>query len=536
MTTYQQQKQKLLQLFQQTQAIAKQYKYPEIEQNLKESAQHLAEGKLIVVVCGEFKQGKSSLINALINETNLFPVDVDITTNLVSSITYGEQEKITVVIGEPGKGQTKEIKRDEIPDYVTEQHNANNAKKAQMLIIQSPNPQLKEGLVLVDTPGVGGLNTDHTAVAYAFIPNADVILFVSDAQKPLTEKELEFVEMIARHCQNLIFVVTKKDIGNYQEIIESNREKLNQTLNTPGEEITIIPVSSKIKLNYLKSQDQEDLEDSNFTELENQVWQILNQKGGYILVMRAVRDLGQAIAQIKTPLQKEWEAYQKTPDEVLEMERQFEQIKQRLQNLQNNKAAWQTQLNDGLQDIKIKILDQQCEDGFAAIRNQTQKYLDNPSLLEEPQQIISLLEVDIDSLMSNLGQELSNLAATLYSQIESSTELDINLLDVDSLTENKVSVPTENIQFKTEPVFKKVLQVTRNASFSGSAAGTIGGLIGGTIGTFFGGIGSVPGYYVGAAIGLGFAGIAGLVTGGMEALSQQKERNRMQSIKIFSYF
>ncbi|NJL11325.1 MAG: hypothetical protein HC908_17425 [Calothrix sp. SM1_7_51] len=86
------------------------------------------------------------------------------------------------------------------------------------------------------------------------------------------------------------------------------------------------------------------------------------------------------------------------------MERQFEQIKQRLQNLQNNKAAWQTQLNDGLQDIKIKILDQQCEDGFAAIRNQTQKYLDNPSLLEEPQQIISLLEVDIDSLMSNLGQ------------------------------------------------------------------------------------------------------------------------------------
>ena len=278
MTTYQQQKQKLLQLFQQTQAIAKQYKYPEIEQNLKESAQHLAEGKLIVVVCGEFKQGKSSLINALINETNLFPVDVDITTNLVSTITYGKQEKITVVIGEPGKGQPKEIARDKIPDYVTEQHNANNAKKTQMLIIESPNPQLKEGLVLVDTPGVGGLNTDHTAVAYAFIPNADVILFVSDAQKPLTEKELEFVEMIAGHCQNFIFVVTKKDIGNYQEIIESNREKLNQTLNTPGEEITIIPVSSKIKLNYLKSQDQEDLEDSNFTTLENRLWQILNQK------------------------------------------------------------------------------------------------------------------------------------------------------------------------------------------------------------------------------------------------------------------
>ncbi|NJL11324.1 MAG: hypothetical protein HC908_17420 [Calothrix sp. SM1_7_51] len=157
MTTYQQQKQKLLQLFQQTQAIAKQYKYPEIEQNLKESAQHLAEGKLIVVVCGEFKQGKSSLINALINETNLFPVDVDITTNLVSSITYGEQEKITVVIGEPGKGQTKEIKRDEIPDYVTEQHNANNAKKAQNADYSISQPTIKRRLGTSRYSGCGRL-------------------------------------------------------------------------------------------------------------------------------------------------------------------------------------------------------------------------------------------------------------------------------------------------------------------------------------------------------------------------------------------
>jgi putative ribosome biogenesis GTPase RsgA len=42
--------------------------------------------------------------------------------------------------------------------------------------MESPNPQLKEGLVLVDTPGIGSLNTEHTAITYAFIPNADAIL------------------------------------------------------------------------------------------------------------------------------------------------------------------------------------------------------------------------------------------------------------------------------------------------------------------------------------------------------------------------
>ncbi|NER05229.1 MAG: hypothetical protein F6K17_22860 [Okeania sp. SIO3C4] len=56
-----------------------------------------------IVICGEYKQGKSSLTNALLNEPELFPVDVDVTTSLVSTITYGEREKIMVVLGKPGE-------------------------------------------------------------------------------------------------------------------------------------------------------------------------------------------------------------------------------------------------------------------------------------------------------------------------------------------------------------------------------------------------------------------------------------------------
>ena len=180
MANYQQQKQKVLQLFKPAKTLAEGQKNIEIKQSLEEVEKRLIEEKLFVVVCGEFKQGKSSLMNALLNEPELFPVDVDITTNLVSSITYGETEKITVVLGESGKEQSQEIQRAEIPNYVTEQHNKGNFHQAKMLILQSPNPQLKEGLVLVDTPGVGSLNVEHTAVTYAFIPNADAIIFVSN--------------------------------------------------------------------------------------------------------------------------------------------------------------------------------------------------------------------------------------------------------------------------------------------------------------------------------------------------------------------
>ena len=229
MLTFKQQKQQILKLFDDTTAIAISQRDTNLENHLKEAQQHLAEEKIYVVICGEFKQGKSSLINAFIDETNLFPVAVKITTNLVSTIAYAEQEKITVILGDIGKGQAKQINRAEIPEYVTEQQNKGNNKKAKMLIIESPNPYLKDGLVLVDTPGTGSLNTEHTALTYSFIPNADAILFVSDIQAPLKVEDLNFIkESILPHCQNIIFVVTKIDaIANYQKIIDNNREKLS---------------------------------------------------------------------------------------------------------------------------------------------------------------------------------------------------------------------------------------------------------------------------------------------------------------------
>ena len=73
MTTYQQLKQKTLHLFQQAQAIAQSQGEDEIDNNLAEAKKRFTAEKLFVVVCGEFKQGKSNLLNAFLNETELFP-------------------------------------------------------------------------------------------------------------------------------------------------------------------------------------------------------------------------------------------------------------------------------------------------------------------------------------------------------------------------------------------------------------------------------------------------------------------------------
>jgi GTPase Era involved in 16S rRNA processing len=538
MVTFQQQKQQVLKLFQSAIALAKSQHRPEIQERLEQAANHLAEGKLFVVVCGEFKQGKSNLLNAFLNEKDLFPVDVDITTNLVSTITYGKEEEIRVIVGEPQNERSQAIQRSEIANYVTEQRNRNNLQQAKMLMIKTPNPQLKDGLILVDTPGVGSLNIEHTAISYAFIPNADAILFVSDALAPLSAKELEFIQdKILPHCQNLIFAVTKIDaVRDYEAIVESDREKLAQILGKPGCEIPIIPVSSTLKLSYLDSSEPEDLEDSNFSALEQELWTFISERRGQILLLHALTELGRGVADIKQPLQVEWDAFQqKTRQELDDLEREYQDNQKQLQCLLDSNATWRTRLSDGLQEVRTQILEQ-FQDGFAAIHRQTNKYVDDKTLLESPEQIASLLEGDIDSLMSKLGRQMGHLAANLQAEIELATGLNLNPFEVGSLEHQKSQLALEEIRGKTPGSFGKAMQMTRSATFNMTAAGTIGGLAGTLIGSFFGGVGAIPGQVAGAAIGTGLAGLIGLAHGAMEGLQQAHEKTKHTVLVVIKQF
>lgn len=547
MKTFQQQKQRVLQLFERAIAVAKQHNSSQSLKHLVEAQKHLADDKLFVVVCGEFKQGKSSLINAFLNEANLFPVDIDITTNLVSTITYGQKEKISVVLGESGKETVKQIERSQIPEYVTEQHNAKNAKQAKMLAIESPNSQLKEGLVLVDTPGIGSLNTEHTAITYAFVPNADAILFVTDALKPLTTEEISFLrERILPHCQNLIFVITKADaVSDSQKLVANNREKLARVLDCAPNKIAIIPVSSRAKLDYLKYEEPEDLKYSNFSELENQIWQLIGAQKGQTFLLRALNELSRSVGEIKAPLQVAWEAHQNRAHEELDaLEIQFKDIQQQLQGLLNKNAEWRNTLSNGLQEIQLETQGQ-FQKEFAHIRYKTNQYLDDIRLLNSPKQIASLVETDFDVLMSNLNKELISQAANLYTRLETLTGLNLSRIEVGLSERQKAHLVKEEIQFKKSSMLDKLISATRSAMFNSTAGSILGGLLGGVAGgvtgfVFGGGIGSVPGAMAGAQFGAGLGGIAGAAKGFKDGLSHIQEKDQVllkrEVYKVISLF
>jgi GTP-binding protein EngB required for normal cell division len=536
--TFQAQKQQTLALFQSAIALSKKYGTPNIEKSLNEAAEYLSNGKLCVAVCGEYKQGKSSLTNALLEEHNLFPVDVDVATSVVTTITYGSVEKITVIMGELGKTTSKQIQRSEIAEYVTEKRNRGNAQKVRLLVIESPNLKLKDGLVMADTPGVGSINIEHTAVSYAFIPNADVILFVSDAFAPLTTDDLQFIERIKDHCENFIFVVTKIDRKpDYPAIVESNRQKLAQVLDRPSEEILIIPVSSELKNVYLQHKEEEDLIESNFPTLEEKLWQFLNQQRGYILVMRALGKLNRHIAEIQEPMQVEWEAYQhRSQEELSKWEQEFQIARKDLQKLLDSNAEWKSQLSYGLNTIRAEITDE-FQRGFTNIRCRVNVYLDDNRLLAEPKQVAHLLETDIDGLMVNIQDLMSNQASALQVEIEESTGLNITIAEL-AMTRSKTDL--SEIEWSTKPsgLWKKSLAATQGATFKGTAGSTLGGLlggiVGGVIGLALGGITAGPAAAIGAGIGSAILGVAGIKDGIQEGLSNIKQRDKREVSELIN--
>lgn len=517
MITYQEQKHKVLESIKHAIKLADYLSRTEIADRLKEAQKNLEKEQLSIVACGEFKQGKSSLLNAILNETDIFPVDIDIATNVVSSISYGEEEKITVIYGEIGKGKDKQITRAEIPNYVTEQGNQDNFQKTQMVNVESPNPQLNKGLILVDTPGISSLKSEHTALTYTFIPNADVVLFISDAFAPLSQKELNFIsEKIYPHCKNIIFVLTKIDaVNNYEKIIESNRKKLAKRLSIAKEEILIVPVSSKNKLDYLKFKDDEDLQDSNFKALENEIWKLITQRRGKILLARAVTELAKALSNLQMPLKAELSIYlqknnQITQPQTEQLKANFKKINQKYQDLQKNNADWVQQLSYGLEDIKDKV-NHQFQNTFAAIHAKADAYIRDDRLLETPKEIATLLEEDIDMLMLTLHRQINQMAAELHAEIEDNTGINLNPFEVEPLDYQKTQLEQETVDAKKAGVFDKALAFGRGV-VHGAAPGAV-------VGTAIGVLISLPLIGVGATAGAIITGtVASLPVVGVNAI------------------
>ena len=163
---------------------------------------------LEIAVFGRVSSGKSSLLNALLG-TKALPVGVTPVTSVPTRLAYGEPAHVTVWFAER---PTQECGIERLEEYVTEQQNPANRKNVTRVRVSIPSARLAEGVVFVDTPGLGSLATSGAAETLAYLPKCDFGIVLIDSASPLTAGDLQTLEALAEAAIPACVLLSKSDL------------------------------------------------------------------------------------------------------------------------------------------------------------------------------------------------------------------------------------------------------------------------------------------------------------------------------------
>ncbi len=222
-----------------------------------------------VVVLGEFKRGKSSFVNALLGK-ELLPTDVLPETATIHLLLYAQEPRAEVVYKDGHK------ENGEVSAEFLHRFSATNTKsiadQVNYIKIGYPIELLKNHIVLVDTPGVADLDDLRADVTYSFLPAANAVIFLLDANTPLTKTEKDFIEskIIPQGIQQIIFLVNKYDEVDEEEdedFLEQVELRLRKTfhMGMPDaklKEIQLYPLSARMAMRGIEERNEELLEAS----------------------------------------------------------------------------------------------------------------------------------------------------------------------------------------------------------------------------------------------------------------------------------
>jgi GTP-binding protein EngB required for normal cell division len=217
-----------------------------VAEEARELAARVSEGRFYVACIGQFKRGKSTLLNALVGHAVLPTGFVPITA-VATVIRFGDELHARVRMRE---GSWRDVAMSDLKEYVTEELNPENKKAVDGAEVFVPSPLLSSGMCFVDTPGLGSVFTGNTATTQAFIPHIDAALVVVGADPPIAGEELALVESIGTQVQDLILVINKADRTSGPERAAANkftREVLEKRLHRPMGEVFEVSAAERME-------------------------------------------------------------------------------------------------------------------------------------------------------------------------------------------------------------------------------------------------------------------------------------------------
>ena len=223
----------IVELIDHTSKIADTNDRGDLVERLGVAKERITDPQIRVVIAGQLKQGKSQLLNSLLN-VPVARVGDDESTVLATVVSYGEQASARLALAS-GDGAEPELVQIPPADLKNDLRRAPQAGGREVLRVEvtAASPLLKGGLAFVDTPGVGGHGQPHLSATLGLLPDADAMLMVSDTSQEFTEPEMRFIRQALEICPVAAILATKTDLYPYwRQVVDTNADHLRRAEST----------------------------------------------------------------------------------------------------------------------------------------------------------------------------------------------------------------------------------------------------------------------------------------------------------------
>ena len=341
----------IVELIDHTIAIAELNDRDDLAQRLVRARGRIIDPQIRVVIAGQLKQGKSQLLNSLLN-LPVARVGDDEATVVITVVSYSDPPSARLVVAAGPNGESAAI---DIPidDINADLRRAPQAGGREVLRVEvgAPSPLLQGGLAFIDTPGVGGHGQPHLSATLGLLPDAGALLMVSDTSQELTEPEMWFIRQAYQICPAAVLVATKTDLyPHWRDIVNANAAHL-QRAQVP---IPILPVSSLLRAHAVTLNDSEMNEESNFPSIVKFLSEKVLSRQTDRVRDEVLSEIRSAAEHLTITVRSELSSVN-DPDFRDRLAEDLEWRKREAHEALNQSALWQQVLNDGYTDLTADV-------------------------------------------------------------------------------------------------------------------------------------------------------------------------------------
>lgn len=414
-------------------------------------SQRMEKKEFYLPFIGQFSAGKSKLLNRIIGR-EILPTKSIETTAFLTYIKYGNEEKAELCYLD---GTKETISFDNIKrlDYT----NTKESEPIDCLNIYLNLDVLKSGLILVDTPGVNTLITEHVRMTTELLEQSQYVVYVMGS--PLNSSDMTMLKKISNSGIPVVFTRTHIDLINPEEenvfdALEKEQKSIENLLDT---DILFFSISNDPKSNMYNYRDYEMLYDFLTKQISNNVEVIYINSILNRLELFGVGYEKDLIARKQLIL----DSHSKTSEEI--------------QNQINEIRKIQSEIEGGLSD-KLRRIKDKGQEAYSVIdRTAIQLINENISTFERMvaqettdkvrNLFVSNLSSSMDSLTRSVNESLEKWVENSISDVKQEYEsinVELNNIDLSfdtSFTANMVSDYEEKENSLLEDFQEKYAQI-----------------------------------------------------------------------------